>query len=157
MGTRKLADEASAPLLTNLLWVAVRDAQRTYSVAEANAVLPDVRRLVEQIVTISALLPELQASARLAQYRANRAAAAEEDRRQKERQLADLRLAEDTLAAALAGLGALGVTLKEARTGLVDFLSHRKGELVELCWRLGEDSVAHWHRIGEGFAGRQPL
>jgi len=47
--------------------------------------------------------------------------------------------------------------LKDARTGLVDFLSWREGELIELCWRLGEDQVAHWHRIGEGFSGRRPL
>jgi len=38
----------------------VRDTQRTYSLGEANAVLPEVRRLVEQIVTISAWLPDLQ-------------------------------------------------------------------------------------------------
>ena len=33
----------------------------------------------------------------------------------------------------------------------------RTGELVELCWKLGEDAVGSWHRIGEGFAGRRPL
>ena len=41
--------------------------------------------------------------------------------------------------------------------GLLDFPSERDGEIVELCWLHGEPTVAHWHRIGEGFAGRRPL
>ena len=68
-----------------------------------------------------------------------------------------LRGAEADLLAALRGLDDLGVQLKDARTGLVDFLSYREGELVELCWQLGEDRVAHWHHIGEGFRGRKPV
>ena len=51
----------------------------------------------------------------------------------------------------------MGVVLKHPIEGLVDFYSYRNGELVELCWKLGEDRVAHWHRIGEGFPGRKPL
>jgi hypothetical protein len=51
----------------------------------------------------------------------------------------------------------MDVTLKDASTGLVDFLGERDGEVVELCWRLGEESVSNWHRIGDGYPGRQPL
>ena len=53
--------------------------------------------------------------------------------------------------------GLLEEVLKHPVEGLVDFYSYRDGELVELCWKLGEDRVAHWHRIGEGFPGRKPL
>jgi hypothetical protein len=28
---------------------------------------------------------------------------------------------------------------------------------VELCWRLGEPTVAFWHEVDAGYAGRQPL
>jgi hypothetical protein len=31
------------------------------------------------------------------------------------------------------------------------------GEVVELCWKLGEERVGYWHRIGEGYRGRKPL
>ena len=51
----------------------------------------------------------------------------------------------------------MGIQLKDMRLGLIDFLSYQAGELVELCWKLGEDRVAFWHRIGEGFAGRRPI
>jgi hypothetical protein len=39
----------------------------------------------------------------------------------------------------------------------VDFYGRRDGEVVYLCWRDGEDRVAHWHTLGSGFAGRRPL
>ena len=68
-----------------------------------------------------------------------------------------MRATEDDLQRALVRLGELGVLLKDARLGLVDFPSVRDREPVELCWKLGEEAVAHWHRVGEGFAGRQPL
>lgn len=130
---------------------------RTYQLHEANQVLPRVRRLVNQIVELSAQLDELTDQVRIAEYRARRPAAAAEDAERLEESTGALRTAEEDLREALRGLDELDVRLKDARTGLVDFLSYRDGELVELCWRLGEDRVAHWHRIGEGFPGRKPV
>ena len=39
----------------------------------------------------------------------------------------------------------------------VDFPSQRNGEMVYLCWQLGEDEISHWHDMEAGFAGRQQL
>jgi hypothetical protein len=50
-----------------------------------------------------------------------------------------------------------GAIVKDLDLGLVDFPAVREGEEVLLCWRLGEDEVAHWHGLEEGFAGRKPL
>jgi hypothetical protein len=41
--------------------------------------------------------------------------------------------------------------------GLVDFPSLLRGEEIYLCWKLGEERIAYWHGIEEGFAGRKPL
>jgi hypothetical protein len=54
-------------------------------------------------------------------------------------------------------LAGLGVQVKDPLRGLLDFPSERNGEIVELCWLHGEPAVSHWHRIGEGFAGRRPF
>jgi hypothetical protein len=51
----------------------------------------------------------------------------------------------------------MGVLVKDLETGLLDFPSERDGEIVFLCWRHGEPSVAHWHAVDAGFSGRQPL
>jgi hypothetical protein len=51
----------------------------------------------------------------------------------------------------------LGLLVKDLDRGLVDFPALRRGEEVLLCWQVGEDEVAHWHGVEEGFAGRKPL
>lgn len=50
-----------------------------------------------------------------------------------------------------------GAIVKDPDEGLVDFPAVREGEEILLCWRLGEDEVAHWHGLEEGFAGRRRL
>jgi hypothetical protein len=134
-----------------------RVATRTYQLHEANQALPQVRRLVGQIVELSAQLDELTDQVRIARYRTSRSSATSVEADRLEESSGALRGAEADLVAALRGLEELGVLLKDARTGLVDFPAYRDGELVELCWQLGEDRVAHWHRAGEGFAGRKPI
>ncbi|MDQ3878172.1 MAG: DUF2203 domain-containing protein [Actinomycetota bacterium] len=49
------------------------------------------------------------------------------------------------------------IELRDIETGLIDFPARFGDEDVWLCWRLGEPSVAYWHRRDEGFAERQPL
>jgi hypothetical protein len=52
---------------------------------------------------------------------------------------------------------ASGAVLKDIQLGLIDFPSERDGEVVYLCWQFGEPEVAFWHRLEDGFSGRQPL
>jgi hypothetical protein len=51
----------------------------------------------------------------------------------------------------------LGVSVKDPRIGLCDFLGQIEGREVWLCWRYGERAVEHWHEIDEGFSGRKPI
>ena len=130
---------------------------RIYTLEEANAALPQVRKLVERIVERFHQLPELQEQARVADYKTSRPTAGpkaefEYEAARRAMHDAELEVAEDALR-----LERLGVALKDAQTGLIDFYSYREGELIELCWLLGEDTVENWHRIGEGFAGRRRL
>jgi hypothetical protein len=50
-----------------------------------------------------------------------------------------------------------GAQVKDLDTGLIDFPALRRGETVLLCWQLGEDEIAWWHRVEDGFEGRRPL
>ncbi|HEX9695798.1 MAG TPA: DUF2203 domain-containing protein [Actinomycetota bacterium] len=65
--------------------------------------------------------------------------------------------ANERAGAMLARLEALGIVVRDPSTGLIDFPGERDGEEIFLCWRLGEDSVAWWHPVDTGIAGRQPL
>ena len=54
-------------------------------------------------------------------------------------------------------INSYGCVCKGAEQGLIDFPCMMGGEIVFLFWRYGEESVGHWHRIEDGFAGRKPL
>ena len=51
----------------------------------------------------------------------------------------------------------LDVELKDYYTGLIDFRHLKEGREVYLCWRLGEEDVAHWHELNSGFQGRKRI
>jgi hypothetical protein len=70
---------------------------------------------------------------------------------------AELQQLADETGAAVKELEEIGVVVKDLDLGLLDFPALRADEEVELCWHVGEESVEHWHRIGEGYAGRKPI
>ena len=51
----------------------------------------------------------------------------------------------------------VGGQVKGLDPALVDFFGVREGHLVHWCWTRGEDEVAYWHHVDEGFAGRRPV
>ena len=116
-----------------------------------------MRRIVEQIAELSALRPELEDQARIAEYESKRPAAGAEDRDRHQQARDAAGGAELELLKAVASLNGMGISLKGPLEGLIDFPSYRDGELIELCWKLGEERVEHWHRIGEGYGGRKKL
>ena len=50
-----------------------------------------------------------------------------------------------------------GCVLKDLDVGLIDFPTVFRGREVYLCWKLGETSIAFWHGMDEGFAGRKAI
>src|SRR3979411_2690686 len=50
-----------------------------------------------------------------------------------------------------------GCLVKDLDTGLLDFPTLLRGQEVYLCWKLGESGIGFWHRIDDGFAGRQRI
>jgi hypothetical protein len=63
----------------------------------------------------------------------------------------------DQMAAGVARIDALGLTLRDIERGLVDFPALVAGRQVWLCWREGESSIGWWHDLDTGFDGRRPL
>ena len=129
---------------------------RIFTPEEANAALADVRPLVEQMVEAKGALDNAQEQSDEAARSISgngggippaELAALHEQLEQRTTELA----------AIVDELHELGVQVKDLDSGLVDFPSFRDGQQVLLCWRLGEDEVAFWHGLDEGFAGRHPL
>jgi hypothetical protein len=131
-------------------------ARRYFTPSEANELLVEVRPLVESLV-------EHRQGMRLAAERRARLTAriagngGDLDPQEPGELDEQFQRESQAVTQAAEGLERLGVLLKDLDTGLVDFPALHKGEEVLLCWQVGEDEVAHWHGVDEGFAGRKPL
>jgi len=129
---------------------------RHFTPDEANAELRQIRPLVEELVSHRQKQQRLQAQrVELATRISGNGggidsqALAELDEAERQERVEIARCVN-----AIHGHGAI---VKDLDTGLVDFPALRRGEEILLCWRLGEDEVAHWHGLEEGFAGRKLL
>jgi hypothetical protein len=126
-----------------------RQRQRIFTLADANRSLPLVRRIVSDIVTQYEALSQVLATHQK-QVDAGGAAPVHE--------LEDhARAGIHRLNDMVEELHAIGCELKDWETGLVDFRALRGGEPVYLCWRLGEETISHWHELHAGVTGRQPI
>ena len=120
-----------------------------FTVEEANAVLPKVRGLVEEMFVIrqAALARRLDLQPVIESAVGNGGS----------RKAGELLEIYEQFEQVVGKLHQLGCELKGLEQGLVDFPALRHGRKVYLCWQYNEPEVAFWHDIDAGFAGRQPL
>lgn len=124
--------------------------QKNFSVDEANALLPQLTRLLEKMLASRQHIIETrkvwEPIMEKAGHNGGGGAAGTELYKDTER-----------IHLTLEQINGWGILIKDVDTGLVDFPHLRDGREVYLCWRLGEPRVEYWHDIDSGFAGRQPL
>ena len=126
---------------------------RLFTPAEATALLPTLRPLLERLQRrkatldrdrrkLAALSPAMRGNGHAAEAMAleQRIDACARD-----------------VAEGIREIAGHGVELKDIDRGLVDFPSLREGRVVYLCWLLEEERVGWWHEVEAGIAGRQPL
>ena len=127
---------------------------RTFTLDEAVRTLPLVRTVTQDIVKSYRRLSEIAE-----EYKGLRM---EIPRTQEiAGMLSSLKAAMATLSERIDGYVAeideIGCEAKDLETGTVDFHFLLDGRRVCLCWRLGEESIEHWHEVTEGYQGRKPL
>ncbi|HEY2704218.1 MAG TPA: DUF2203 domain-containing protein [Candidatus Dormibacteraeota bacterium] len=123
-------------------------ADRLFTREEANLLLPRLQPLLERAREVSAVLGDRARQRRLRSVTIGNGGG----------EAAREMMAEgDELSRVVAEIAEMGVVVRDPTTGLVDFPAERDGEPVYLCWRLGEEEVAHWHDRDSGFGGRRPL
>lgn len=126
---------------------------RLFTVNEANELLPELRKLVEQILENIRRLK----SASETVIRRERLDADAPDLMDQLRRDAEVAKLIGQVQGWVEEINAHGCVCKGVEQGLIDFPCMLGSEVVFLCWQLGEPSVAYWHRIEDGFAGRKPL
>ena len=126
---------------------------RLFTVHEANGLLPALRPLVRRILDHLESLREQSEDV----VRAERLSpSSPELMKSLQRNEAIARLIHE-VKCLVDEINAYGCVCKGIEEGLVDFPCQLGGEIVYLCWRFGEESVGHWHKIEDGFSGRKSL
>jgi hypothetical protein len=126
---------------------------RLFTVDEANALLPGLKPVVEELLaTFREIRTEIEAAAGQAGMTLG---SPELAKRLEGRGIAP-RLFE-RVKSLIDAIHANGCVVNGPEAGLIDFPCLYGSEIVFLCWKYGEPRVAHWHRIPDGFAGRRPL
>ena len=130
---------------------------KTFTLGEAQTVLPVVEALLRKAQTAGARAGELEMEMQELNQRIFLAGGMHVDvtsaaRRRAERDKS-VQEAKDTLAE----IDAIGVQVKDLEEGLLDFPCIIDGRTVLLCWKLGEKEIGYWHSPEDGFAGRKPL
>ena len=128
------------------------DARRTYSIDEANALIPQVRAVLLQLAFQQRQLDASHAE----MHRQLDADGDPDSARAADRMEAETVEIREGMRTLLVHLSEMGVEVRDLEMGLVDFPGEREGRPVWLCWRLADARVAFWHPIDEGYATRQP-
>ena len=116
---------------------------KTFTVEEANTLLPRVIPLVQQLQGLHRSIAQTNQQldelvAKLAQgngYPIQSLKDRIQDLTKHQLQLVE------AFQSALQSLEDLGCELKDLNTGLVDFYGVHGGELIYLCWKIGEDKI----------------
>jgi hypothetical protein len=128
------------------------EERHTYTIDEANALIPQVRAVLLQLAVQQRRLDASHAEMHR-QLDANGGPEGAAAAGRQETETAEIREGMRTL---LMHLSELGVELRDIEMGLVDFPGDREGKPVWLCWRLSDARVAFWHPTDEGYATRRP-
>jgi len=51
----------------------------------------------------------------------------------------------------------LGVILRSAQEGIVNFPTLVDDKIAYFIWRMGDKEITHWYRPAEGYADRKPI
>lgn len=127
-----------------------------FTPATASRTLPLVRRIAHDLVGLQSDLRERQARIDLLlgdeKHSTSRAHAEE---------LAEIRSSLDTDQAQMLvlqqELARLGATIHSSSQGAIDFPAQIGSRSVQLCWRVGESQVSHWHEVDAPLTQRRPI
>jgi len=122
--------------------------ERHFTREEANAILPRLTGMLEQLREAKDELTDAEAHEALSDAAPTNGGG--EEGRQVGVAFLEVRKILETIEQS-------GIVLRDIDRGLVDFPTVIDGREVYLCWELGEDEVGYWHDMDAGYGGREPL
>ena len=122
---------------------------KQFTVEEANAMLPEIKPLMAVLLEKRAkvMVQQQEIGDLLADLHVDVGGPV----------LSELAQDFDTIERLIHTVQGFGCVVKDINVGLLDFPAEKDGRQVFLCWRYGEEKIAYYHGINEGFNGRSPL
>jgi hypothetical protein len=132
-------------------------SDRTFTLDEAQSLLSVLESLLRTAIAAKKLMDEVEAEQQALSHRIFLNGGTYIDVVPLARRKAERAKAEQRAQDALAEIDSIGVQVKDLNIGLLDFPCEVEGQIILLCWKLGEKSITHWHGTDEGFASRKPI
>lgn len=130
---------------------------RYFTLQQAERLLPEVESALREAIFCKDELQQAEQQLRAFNERVMMLGGVDLDRRAYQ----DVRSRRDASAQHLKELleriHELGCLVKDLDTGLIDFPTLLRSNEVYLCWKLGEAGIGYWHKVEDGFRGRQPI
>lgn len=147
-------DVQRAPCRARVAWRNIPSMKKSFTLADANRTLPLVSRIARDLVQRYPAWRDL-----VDEFELLTSSQRVDD---PDPRVADLERRVTAVAREIDGyileLTELGAVVREPYdSGLVDFPGSHDGRAIFFCWRLGEETIEHWHERDGGFAGRQPI
>lgn len=132
-------------------------SDRTFTLDEAQMLLPVLESLLKQAIQGKKLIEEVDAEMQETAHRVflnggTLVNVVHLAKRKAAREKAIQRIKD-----AVNEIDATGVQVKDLDVGLLDFPCKVEGEIVLLCWKLGEAKIGFYHGTTDGFAARKPI
>jgi hypothetical protein len=132
-------------------------ALKTFSLQEAQTLLPVLQSLLRRAIDGKKLVEEIDGEFHDLANRVFVNGGMSLDVQKFARRKAEREKTVQSVKDAIEEIDAIGVQVKDLDIGLLDFPCEVDGEVILLCWKLGETDITHWHGFEEGFAGRKPI
>jgi hypothetical protein len=132
-------------------------SDRTFTLDEAQTLLPVLESLLRTAIGGKKIMEDVEGEMQALNHRIFLNGGTHVDVVSVARRKAERAKAEQRAKDALAEIDSIGVQVKDLDIGLLDFPCEVEGEIVLLCWKMGENAITHWHSTSEGFAGRKPI
>jgi hypothetical protein len=132
-------------------------SDRTFTLDEAHSLLPVLESLLRTAIHGKKVMEDVEGEMQELNHRIFLNGGTHVDVVSVARRKAERAKAEQRAKDALAEIDSIGVQVKDLDIGLLDFPCDVDGRIVLLCWKMGENSITHWHGTDEGFAARKPI
>lgn len=130
---------------------------KTFTLDEAQSLLPVVESLLDRALKAKQAAGELQGEMSSLMRRVYVSGGMFLDIAAAQKRKVTLEALVQRAKDSLEEIDSIGVQVKDLDIGLLDFPCLLEGETVLLCWKRGEPRIEFWHRVDDGFAGRQPI